>query len=262
LLKYSERLSKYLVLTPLMKLWSVLFLCIVCVSAFAQEKEVTGIIFDKESKARIAKVYVLNKSTGHSVFNNLKGEFKINAGIGDVLIFTKPDHHPDTITLKNTASLAVYMRPVAIPLREVTIRDTLQSPEKRLLATKSEYNKIYGSLAYRDVLNLSPGGAGISIDALYNIFSKSGRNAAHLQEVIDKDYKQNVIDYRFNKTFVKGITNLKEPELSDFMLKYRPGYYMITTDSDYDFIAYIRTSLRRYLRNPRAYELSPLIPAK
>jgi len=262
LLKYSAHLSKYLVLPSLMKLWILLFLCTACVSAFAQQKEVSGIVFDKESKTRIAKVYVLNSSTGQSVFNNLKGEFKINAAQGDELIFSKPGHYADTIKVKTTAALAVYMKPMAISLREVTIRDTLQNPEKQLEATKSEYNKIYGSLGYRDIFNLSPTGAGISIDALYNSFSKSGRNAAHLQEIIEKDYKQNVIDYRFNKTFVKGITNLKEPQLSDFMQKYRPGYYTITSASDYDFIAYIRTSLRRYLRNPHAFELSPLMPAK
>ncbi|TSD64762.1 hypothetical protein FFF34_012750 [Inquilinus sp. KBS0705] len=245
-----------------MKLWFALLLCMVTVTAFAQVKEVSGIVFDKESKARIAKVKVQNITTKAEAFNNLKGEFKINATTGDILIFTKPDHHPDTVIITSNAALAVYMKPLAIALREVTIRDTLQNPQSRLAATKSEYNKIYGSLGYRDLLNVSPGGAGLSIDALYNMFSKSGRNAAHLQEIIERDYKQNVIDYRFNKTFVKGITNLSEPALTDFMFKYRPGYYMVTTAGDYEFIAYIRTSLKRYLRNPRAYELSPLIPAK
>ena len=241
-----------------MKLWFILFLCFISAAAFAQEKEVTGIVFDKESKARIAKVKVQNTTTGKSAYNTFKGEFNISAKPGDILVFSKPDHYSDTVTIKNYASLAIYMRSVAIQLREVSIRDTLLNPQKRLEATKDEFNKVYGSLAYRDVLNVSPFGVGISIDALYNIFSKSGRNAAHLQEIINRDYRQNIVDYRFNKAFVQGITGLKDPELSDFMYKYRPGYYLVTTASDYDFIASIRANLKRFRRNPRAYELAPL----
>ena len=242
-----------------MKLWYAVIFCMLTTTAFAQQKQVTGIVFDKESKARIAKVKVLNGTTGASAFNNLKGEFSIPAAAGDRLIFTKPDHHSDTLIVKNNAALAVYLKPIAIPLREVTIRDTLQTPEKQLELTKAAYNKIYGSIGNRDLLTA---GGGFSIDAIYNSFSRSGRNAQHLQDVIEKDYRESVIDYRFNKSFVKGITGLEEPKLSDFMLKYRPGHYLVTSASDYDFIAYIRTSFKRYMRNPRAYELSPLIPAK
>lgn len=241
-----------------MKLWFSLLLCIVCTAAFAQQKEITGIVFDKESNVRIAKVNVRNAATGQSVYDNLKGEFSINASPGDQIIFSKADHHIDTLTIKNYSPVAVYMRPLAIQLAQVTVRDTLLNPQRRYLATKSEYSKIYGSIGNRDLLSVGQGGVGFSIDALYNMFSRSGRNAEHLQQIIDRDYKQTVIDYRFSKTFVAGITFLKEPQLSDFMFKYRPGYYLVTTASDYDFIAYVRSSLKRYRRNPRAFELSPL----
>jgi hypothetical protein len=241
-----------------MKLWLPLLFCILYVSAFAQQKEVTGIVFDKENKVRIAKVNILNNTTKQSAYNNFKGEFTITAGIGDVIIFIKPDHHSDTLTIKNYLPLAVYMRPIAIQLQEVTIRDSVLNPQRRYLATKGEFNKVYGSIGNRDLLSIGQGTVGFSVDALYNMFSRSGRNAAHLQEIIDRDYKQSVIDYRFNKSYVAGITFLKDPQLTDFMFKYRPSYYMVTTASEYDFVAYVRTSAKRYKRNPRAFELAPL----
>jgi len=241
-----------------MKLWLSVLFCMLVASAFAQQKELTGIVFDKESNARIAKVNIRNLATGQAVYDNLKGEFAINASPGDQLIFTKTDHHPDTLVIKNYLPLAVYLRPVAIQLQEVSVRDTLLNPQRRYLATKSQYSKIYGSIGNRDLLSLGQGGVGFSIDALYNMFSRSGRNAEHLKGIIDRDYKQSVIDYRFNKTFVASITFLKEPQLSDFMFKYRPGYYLVTTANEYDFISYIRNSLKRFKRNPRAFELSPL----
>jgi len=242
-----------------MKLWLPLIFCIITVSAFAQQKEVTGIVVDKESNARIAKVNIINTGTGQSVYNNFKGEFKINAGPGDVLILSKSDHHNDTLTIKNYLPLVAYMKPVAIQLREVNIRDTLISPSKRRMALHSEFNKIYGSIGNRDLLSMAPSGVGFSIDALYNMFSRSGKNAEHLKEIMERDYKQSVIDFRFNKSYVANITRLEDPQLTDFMFKYRPGYYQVSTASEYDFVKYIRNSLRRYNKNPRAFDL-PALP--
>ncbi|MBD1363457.1 hypothetical protein IDJ77_06515 [Mucilaginibacter sp. ZT4R22] len=229
-----------------------------CVSAFAQQKEVTGIVFDKENKGRIARVNIRNNTSGQSVYNTFTGEFNIKANLGDMLIFSKADHHSDTITVNTYVPLAVYMRPTAIQLQQVTIRDSVLNPRRRYLATKGEFGKIYGSMGNQDLLSIGQGGIGFSIDALYNMFSRSGKNAEHLKEIIDRDYKQSVIDYRFNKSYVAGITFLKDPQLTDFMFKYRPSYYMVTTASEYEFVAYVRTSLRRYKRNPKAFELAPL----
>ncbi|MFD0766425.1 hypothetical protein ACFQZI_16300 [Mucilaginibacter lutimaris] len=243
-----------------MKFWPALLLSFLYVNTFAQTKEVSGIVFDKDSKARLARVNVLNVNSGKAVYNNFKGEFSVDARPGDILVFSKPDHYSDTIKIKNYTALAIYLKPNAIALREVTIRDSFLSPQRRLANTQSEYSKIYGSRYNPDLLNVGSGGIGFSIDALYNAFSKSGQNAEKLRGIIDAEYRQNVIDYRFNKAFVQGITHLEEPKLTDFMHKYRPGYYLVTTASDYEFIDYIRKNLKRYQRRPNAYELAPLPP--
>ena len=235
-------------------------LILISLRSFAQEKSVQGILFEKEGNERIASVLVRNITSGKSTYNSLKGEFKIDAREGDTLVFSKQNYHPDTIKiLKNTNELAVYLERVSIQLREVTIRDTLLNPEKRLEATRQEYSKVYGSLAYGDFLSTAPGGgAGLSIDALWNSFSRSGRNAARLREIIQNDYQQNVIDYRFNRNYVSNITGLKDQRLTDFMFRYRPGYYTTKTASDYDFIVMIKANLRRFLRHPHVNLLPPL----
>ena len=245
-----------------MKLWLILLFSALYVTAFAQQKQVTGIVFDKNSKARVAKVNVQNVTLGKSVYNNFQGEFSINAAPGDVLIFTKPDHFTDTLIVKTFTALAIYMRPKAIELPQVTIRDSFITPQRRLANTQREFSKVYGSSNNSDLLTAGSGGVGFGIDALYNAFSKSGRNAEKLRGIIDAEYKQNIIDYRFNKAFVKGVTHLEEPKLTDFMQKYRPGYYLVTTAGDYEFIDYIKKNLKRYLRRPKAYELPTLPPVK
>lgn len=242
-----------------MKFLVFLFFVLVSIKGFSQEKSIAGIVFDKDSKSRIAKIIVQNQSTGQSVYNNLNGVFQIDAKTGDILIFSKQDYISDTIKVENHVPIAIYMRRSAIQLREVTIRDTAPTPEKKLAETKREYNKAYGSLANRDLLSMpSYGGVGLGIDALYNTFSRSGRNAAKLRETIDRDYKQDVIDYRFNRTLVEKITGLKDKKLVDFMQKYRPGYFFVVNATDYEFITSIKNNLKRFNRNPRAYTLAPL----
>lgn len=231
-----------------------------CITSFAQQRMVDGVVYDKNSKERIAKVNIQNTRTNESVYNTLKAEFKISVQTNDQLIITKVGYFPDTIRVPASNSLIVYLKPTAIALKQVNITDTAQTPQKRFLALKKEYSRVYGSLAYGDVLTATPGiGAGLSIDAIWNSISKSGRDAARLREVIERDYHEDIINYRFNKTFVASITGLKDPQLTDFMIKYRPGYYLVTSANQYEFIASIRTNLKRYFRNPRVNTLPLLI---
>ena len=244
---------------PVIKLWVIALLCAVQVTAaFAQEKTVDGIVFDKDTKERIARVNIVNTRSNASYYNNLKAEFKIKALAGDVLIFSKTGYFNDTVTVKNETSLVVYLKPSSVQLREVSIRSVV-TPLEQLNRTKKDYTKIYGHLADKDLLSSVSGiGAGLSIDALYNMFSREGRNAAKLRATIDRDYRENVVDYRFNRTLVGSVTGLDGAKLTDFMFKYRPPYYLVLNDNDYDFIKYIRTSYKRYLRNPEAFSLQPL----
>ena len=240
--------------------WIYLLFCGPGVSqVFGQDKQVQGIVFDKDTKERIARVSIINLTSGQSYYDDFKGEFNVSASPGDKLVFIKEYYFNDTILVKNTNSIIVYLPRNSIMLHEVTIRDSLHTPMQRLLATRREYSKAYGSSAFSNPFSVVPGGgAGFNLDALYNSFSRSGRNAAHLQGLIQEDYQQNVIDYRFNRSYVGNITKLKGNDLNEFMIRYRPSYYTVTSDTEYEFISYIRTSLRRFLRNKKGNSLPSL----
>jgi hypothetical protein len=241
-----------------MKFWLIILFVFLTVKGFSQEKSLAGIVFDKDNKGRIAKIIIQNVNSGQSIYNNLNGVFTIDAQTGDVLIFSKQDYISDTIKVESHIPIAVYMTRPSIQLREVTIRDTAPSPDKKLAATKRDYPAAYGRLANRDLLNISSTGVGLGIDALWNMFSREGKDAANLRKMVDRDYKQDVIDYRFNKRLVGNVTGLKDAKLADFMQKYRPGYYFVLNATDYEFISSIKNNYKRYLRNPKAYALAPL----
>jgi co-chaperonin GroES (HSP10) len=130
-----------------MKFWLVVLLGILTIKGFSQEKSIAGIVFDKQSQDRIAKINVVNLNSGLSVYNNLNGVFTIDAQVGDVLVFKRLEYVDDTVKVENFIPIAVYMARTSIQLKEVTIRDTALTPEKKLAATKREYSKAYGSLA-------------------------------------------------------------------------------------------------------------------
>lgn len=266
MLKADVKKSFGLRFRPMIKFVVLLFIGLFCttIPCLAQEKTIQGIVFDNKSKERLSRVFILNTRTGLGNYNNLKGEFTIDAQVNDVLITSKTGYKNDTLTVSNENLSIIYLQRTSIVLNEVSIRDSVLTPEKKLEATKEEFSKIYGSLANRDLLSMGNGqsGAGLSIDALYNIFSKQGKNARKLEKIINRDYRENIIDYKFNRGVVGKATGLKDPQLTDFMQKYRPGYYFIISASEYDLVSYIRSSLIRYERNPDALTLPALIPNK
>ena len=227
---------------------------ITCLQSFAQLKFTEGLVFDAVTKERIAVVNIVNLRTGQSMYNNLNGVFKVAAEPGDLLVFSKMEYFNDTIRVANDLAKVVYLNRSGITLRQVNIYDTLLSPRSIMAKNRSQYSKVYGTLANKDLLSFSGGSVGLSIDALYNIFSAEGRNAKHLRDVLEFDYKQNTVDYRFSKAFVGRITGLHGTQLDDFMRKYRPGYYFITYASEYELISSIRANLKRYKRNPLTLE--------
>lgn len=65
----------------------------------AQNKPVQGIVIDKETKQRLAKVYIYNLRTGDGLYNNTKGEFSTFALPGDTLVAALSGYGVDTIVL-------------------------------------------------------------------------------------------------------------------------------------------------------------------
>lgn len=221
-----------------------------------------GIVFDRDSKQRLSRVYIYNTSTSKGFYNNSKGEFTTTASPGDVLLAALQGYRVDTVTVGSQNTILFYLKRTSIQLKEVRIQDSLKNPKEQLKETQKEYKDAYTKGDVKDVFTSggsnSAGGAGLSITTLYNLLSKEGRNARQLQKIIERDYKEAMISYRYNPGLVSQVTGLKGDKLTDFMDQYRPGYNFVIEASDYQLIAFIKTSYQRYLQNPAAYRLAPL----
>jgi len=247
---------KLISFTVLKQLISIIFLLLNSGFVLAQQ-EISGIIYDQDTKQRVAKVYVYNTNNDQGVFNNLKGEFKLQAKPGDVLIAATEGYFPDTLRVQEENILVLYIKRSSIMLREVSIV-ARKSPEEILAQKKEDYNVAYRRGDPGSLISTGHSGAGLSIDALYSILSREGKNARYLQEIIERDYQNDIIDYRYTAELVHANTGLEGDALKDFMEQYRPSYYFILESNDYELAVFIRNNYRQYSRNPHARRLPPL----
>lgn len=225
---------------------------------FAQTKPVQGIVIDKETKQRLAKVYIYNIRTGDGLYNNTKGEFSTYANPGDTLVAALSGYGVDTIVFKGQSAAYFQLKSLGIRLRDVVIQQKRLSPQQQYEKSVSEYRYQTMKGSSKDLLNLGTGGVGLGIDAIYNLLSRQGRNARHLQRILEKDYREDLIDYRFNASLVQQVLSIKDTELTDFMQQYRPTYQFVLDADDYAFNVFIRNAYRSYRMNPKALQLPPL----
>ncbi|SDC88220.1 hypothetical protein [Pedobacter soli] len=225
---------------------------------YAQTKPVQGIVIDKETKQRLAKVYIYNIRTGDGLYNNTKGEFSTFAIPGDTLVAALSGYGVDTMVFKGQTAAYFQLKSLGIRLRDVVIQQKRLSPQQLYEKNVQEYRYQTMKGSSKDLLNLGNGGVGLGIDAIYNLLSRQGRNARHLQKILEKDYREDLIDFRFNANLVQQVLGIKADELTDFMQQYRPTYQFVLDADDYAFNMFIRNAYRSYRLNPKALQLPPL----
>lgn len=234
----------------------IFFIC--SLSVWAQ-KPVQGFVVDKDSKLRLAKVYVYNSSNDEGWYNNNKGEFTSVVKPGDTLFAALSGYAMDTVVYRSQSAIVFQLRSLGIKLKEVNIYGKVKTPQELYKSKLEEYKQTLAKGSSKDLLNLGANGVGLGIDAIYNLLSREGKNARHLQSILEKDYKEQVIDYRFRANFIMGLVPIKEENLQDFMTQYRPTYNFVLSASEYAFIQFIKNSYASYKRNPAMFRL-PVLP--
>lgn len=236
---------------------SILWLLSIGISPVAAQQSIQGLVFDKTTKQRVSRVFVYNPSNDEGGYNNTKGEFEIVANPGDILIAAANGYYADTLRVANEQVVVFQLERSSILIEEVSVI-ARRSPEERLAENQREYSTAYSRGNPGSIFSVAPTGAGVSIDALYKLISREGRNARRLQEIIEEDYRESVIDYRFTPELVSRTTGLTGDVLRDFMRQYRPSYFFVLSANDYNMVFYIRSSYAQYQQRPTLRRLPPL----
>lgn len=229
---------------------------------FAQQEPLAGLVFDKDTKQRLNRVSITNLRTNQTIYNNNKGEFSIPAKMGDILVSRLNNYKADTLKITNQNALIIYLQRLAIPLPEVLFRDSVLQAKAKYEETKKAFNQAVRLGNNKDVLNISNGNVGLGIDAIWSAFSKEGKNARRLMEIMERDYQNNMVDQIFNKDLVTRVTGLKGDKLLVFMLNFRPSYNFVMQANEYALVSFIKQAYMRFKMSPNFQDLSSFKPIK
>ncbi len=210
-------------------------------SAFAQKAYVLGKAIDKATGKPVPFATVVNKDTKQVTKTGENGNFLVRASKGDSIKITSVGYKATGIAWDGVnMEPVIEMRQDAIALKEVVVRD------KRLEQVKKQIDELMGSpeastkLKWKDISNLintntsTPGTIGISIDGLYELFSKEGKSRRKLAAMKQEDLKKLLVEYRYNAEYISFVTKLKGQELKNFMRFCNLPDNFVLTANDYD----------------------------
>ncbi|MES2809676.1 MAG: hypothetical protein V4619_13685 [Bacteroidota bacterium] len=231
----------------------VLFICFAVDASAQQLFNVTGTVFKKNSPVTISFISVTNISRkSPELLGDYLGGFKIEAALGDTLLFRKTDYTPQILVVLNRGVQSVYMQPV-VHLEQVTIKETSKRLElENTLENykkKGQYNSLHPSAM--SVIS-SP------ISGLYDLFGKSANQARKFQKYTQEELERLEITKRYNRALVKKTVEISDEDLETFMVNFQPLYEDIKVWSDYDIITYIKKSYGYFKDNKASYKLQKL----
>ncbi len=229
----NRKNCKYLVL--------IISLLIITFHVSGQDKSVYGKVLASEDNKGMPGVNVTNKRTGYVVATNDKGDFYIRAQKGDSLIVTSVGYNNLGIKWDGVnREPVIFLKRSAFTLDEIVVKD--KKPENLYQEIQEFLNnpndsRVIKRQIMRNMINtntsLGPG-LGISIDALYDMFSKEGKNRRKLADVQFQDAKKFYAELRYNKRVVAQITHMDEENLDEFMTFCKMPEDFILRATDYD----------------------------
>ncbi len=231
-----------------MKLFRIFILGIIIIilipmsRVFAQEEfKLTGVIFEKATKIRIALAEVSNKRNKYTVGSNDLGLFTIKVLIGDTLIITKRDFSQLIVTVTSSKDIIIDLIRDANVLNEVTV---FGQTKKQELATIQRDFKSKGSFYAGKPPLLSF--IFTPLTAIYELFGRTPKNARRFNNMYVSEIQNSQVDQLFNKSTINQNTGLEGKELENFMVNFRPDYDKAKNWNVYDATKWIKDSYKKY----------------
>jgi len=240
-------------------LLTIVLLIIACADikpVMAQKNSVQGLIMERVGASRISGVYILNKKTGISTYTNELGLFRIQASVGDTLLFSKSGYSELSLPMLELSDKVLMLQPI-IALSEVKVVG--QTKKQELDEIKDQYRKKGSFYAGKPPLLayfFRP------LTALYELIGKTPAQARRFNSYYIKELQESEIDRKFSAYAIKNVTGLDGTDLKNFMILYRPDYQNVAIFDEYEMINYIRTSLQKFNDSgrPAATKSLPTLP--
>ena len=218
----------------------------------AQQLVLIGRTITAEQAEVVQLASILNINTGKKYISNRQGYFKLNYSPNDTILITAIGF--ESIKLVTSSlypnftndTVLVILKSKIVRLKEVRIvssnpkRDSIARAAAEFLKNDPLMNN------YDRVLNREKGGLMNPLTAMYQQFSKEGKDAVRFEEFMAYMEKQKQADRRYNRNLVKRVTNLPDMQLDEFIGFCKLDKDFVIYASDYDLISSIKECLPNF----------------
>ena len=227
---------------------------------------VAGYVFEESTSEPLPYVNVYIKQTRQGTITDTSGYFIISAKINDTLTFSSLGYDRKYVVLTDSASesmkpLIVFLDTRIYQINSVDIiaLKRYKQLEYEIINMKLEDDGyIYAAnnfpfrpkdLDYYTRVNAPGFGLVFSpISALYELFSKEGKERQKLEEIQSRDYLSELIDKKVSSSFISEITGMSLKETNIFLSWCNFSPEFILKLNEYDLISIIIYKHKQYSR--------------
>lgn len=212
----------------------------------------SGTVYDSSKINYVPGVTVSNKQ-GNAAVTDSMGKYSLWVNEKDSVTFTFRNKSTQKFAVQTVAdpsrfdiSLRVKYKGKYSTLKEVIVHT--KSYREDSIENRETYADIYNYEKPGLKSSISPTGmAGADVNELINIFRfKRNKRLKNFQMRLENQEQEKYVNYRFNKTLIKKLTQLEGQQLDNFMIIYRPDYEFTSLADELVFNQYILNCSYRY----------------
>ena len=102
----------------------IVLFCLLCATAANAQSVFSGRVLENKTRIVLRSIRIENQTTKLKTITDERGQFFINAKVGDILIFNGFSYLPDTVLITDMHAREIFMEPKKNMLNQVNITDT------------------------------------------------------------------------------------------------------------------------------------------
>ena len=234
------------------------------ISIFSQEQpryQISAQVINAEDSTPVSFAHVIIMNCKKGMMCDELGKFSCNMPLNDTLIISAIGFETKKVDInyynENIQDGIIKLTPLAYSIDEVIIIPyknykefkeaflSLELPEKPIINLNIPNIKPDGSAREEDDIIMIPMGSPIT--ALYNAFSKEGKEVAEYNKLMERKAIEKRVQKKYNKNIVAYVTGIKdERKVLDFMEFCNFSEEFILSSNDYEIYLAINNCYENY----------------
>lgn len=192
------------------------------------------------SELALKEVTIANVHTGQEIKSDDEGNFVLEVKKGELVEFRRAGFEVSRVRVKSD-SLAKYYY-IQMKLQPTTIESQLTMD----YFTGAKIDSIKRRELYQQALDHYKLTGLDIIQHPFDAMSKRNKMIWAFQKNYEIWEREKFVDYVFNDRLIVQLTGLSVGEIEDYKCRYRPNYDLIRGMKEYEFYAYIKSSVKEY----------------